>query len=114
MMKAGRVRALAVASNTRLPQHADVPTLTEVGFPGMRAAQWVAAFAHSSVPPEIIETLHKAFAQAMTAPALQEAFVRGGMLAPKHASLDETRAWIKDEMASWKRDIGDVGIVVEE
>ena len=45
MMKAGRVRALAVAADQRLPQHADVPTLAEVGYPGMRAAQWVAAFA---------------------------------------------------------------------
>jgi tripartite-type tricarboxylate transporter receptor subunit TctC len=114
MMKAGRVRALAVAADGRLPQHADVPTLTEVGFPGMRAAQWVAAFAHSSVPSDIIATLHRAFAQAMTAPGLQEAFARGGMVAPKHASLDETRAWIRDEMASWKRDVEDVGIVVEE
>jgi tripartite-type tricarboxylate transporter receptor subunit TctC len=114
MMKAGRVRALAIASDARLPQHPDVPTLAEVGYPGMRAAQWVAAFAHSSVPPEIIDTLYKAFTQAATAPALQEAFTRGGMLAPKHASLDATRAWIKDEMASWKRDVEDIGIVVEE
>src|SRR5262249_31792695 len=42
MMKAGRVRALAIAAEQRLSQHADVPTLAEVGFPGMRAAQWVA------------------------------------------------------------------------
>jgi tripartite-type tricarboxylate transporter receptor subunit TctC len=114
MMKAGRVRALAIAANERLPQHADVPTLTEVGFPGMRASQWVAAFAHSSVPADIVDTLHKAFAQAMTSPGLQEAFARGGMVAPKHASLEEARAWIKDEMASWKRDVDDVGIVVED
>src|SRR6266540_2206169 len=61
MMKAGRVRALAVAAAQRLAQHADVPTLAEVGFPGIRAAQWVAAFAPSGVPADIIATLHKAF-----------------------------------------------------
>jgi tripartite-type tricarboxylate transporter receptor subunit TctC len=114
MMKAGRVRALAVAANERLPQYADVPTLAEVGFPRMRAAQWVAAFANSAVPPEIIESLHQAFARAMTIPEMRDAFARGGMVAPRHASLDETRAWIRDEMASWKRDVEDVGIVVEE
>ena len=57
MMKAGRVRALAIAAEQRLPQHPDVPTLDEVGFPGIRASQWVAAFAPAGVPPEIIEKL---------------------------------------------------------
>ena len=50
MMKAGRVRALAIAAERRLPQHPDVPTLAEVGFPGMRASQWVAAFAPAGGP----------------------------------------------------------------
>jgi tripartite-type tricarboxylate transporter receptor subunit TctC len=61
MMKAGRVRALAIAAERRLPQHPDVPTLSEVGFPGIRASQWVAAFAPSGVAPDIIETLRHAF-----------------------------------------------------
>jgi tripartite-type tricarboxylate transporter receptor subunit TctC len=34
MMKAGRVRALAIAADERLPQHADVPTIAEVGVLG--------------------------------------------------------------------------------
>jgi len=114
MMKAGRVRALAIASDQRLPQHADVPTLSEVGFPGMRASQWVAAFAPSGVPPEIIETLHKAFLKAMTVPEMQEAFARGGMVVPRQSSLQDPKAWLRDEMASWKHDVEDVGIVVEE
>jgi tripartite-type tricarboxylate transporter receptor subunit TctC len=114
MMKAGRVRALAIASDARLPQHAGVPTLTEVGFPGIRAAQWVAAFAPAAVPPEIIDTLHKAFLKAMTVPEMQEAFARGGMVVPRPSSLEDPKAWLRDEMASWKRDVEDVGIVVEE
>ena len=114
MMKAGRVRALAIAAEQRLPQHADVPTLAEVGFPGMRAAQWVAAFAPAAVPPDIVGTLHKAFVQAMTVPEMQEAYGRGGMVVPRQSSLDDPKGWLRDEMASWKRDVEDIGIVVEE
>jgi tripartite-type tricarboxylate transporter receptor subunit TctC len=114
MMKAGRVRALAIAADARLPQHADVPTLAEVGFPGMRASQWVAAFAPSAVPPEIVDGLHKAFLKAMTVPEMREAFARGGMVVPRPSSLEDPKAWLRDEMASWKRDVEDVGIVVEE
>src|SRR5215831_7800994 len=72
MMKAGRVRALAIAADQRLPQHADVPTLAEVGYPGMRASQWVAAFAPAAVAPEIVETLRRTFLKAMTVPEMQE------------------------------------------
>jgi tripartite-type tricarboxylate transporter receptor subunit TctC len=114
MMKAGRVRALAIAADQRLPQHADVPTLAEVGYPGMRAPQWVAAFAAAAVAPEIIETLRQAFLKAMTVADMQEAFARGGMVVPRQASLDDAKGWLKEEMVSWKRDVEDLGITVEE
>jgi tripartite-type tricarboxylate transporter receptor subunit TctC len=114
MMKAGRVRALAIAADQRLPQHAGVPTLAEVGYPGMRAAQWVAAFAPAAVAPEIVETLRHAFLKAMTVADMQEAFARGGMMVPRQASLDDAKGWLKEEMASWKRDVEDLGITVEE
>ncbi len=114
MMKAGRVRALAIAAEQRLSQHADVPTLAEVGFSGIRAAQWVAAFAPSAVPAEIIETLRKAFVVAMGVPEMQEAFARRGMLVPRRSALEDAKSWLRDEMASWKRDVQDTGIVVEE
>jgi len=114
MMKAGRVRALAIAAEQRLSQHADVPTLAEVGFPGVRAAQWVAAFAPSAVPADIIETLRKAFVAAMSVPEMQAAFARGGMVVPRRSALADARGWLRDEMASWRRDVQDTGIVVEE
>jgi tripartite-type tricarboxylate transporter receptor subunit TctC len=114
MMKAGRVRALAIAAEERLAQHPDVPTLAEVGYPGMRASQWVAAFAPSGVPPDIVETLRKAFLKAMTVPDMQEAFARGGMLVPRQASIEDPRGWLREEMASWKRDVDDLHIAVEE
>jgi tripartite-type tricarboxylate transporter receptor subunit TctC len=114
MMKAGRVRALAIAADQRLPLHADVPTLAEVGYPGMRASQWVAAFAPAAVAPEIVETLRQAFLKAMTVADMQEAFARGGMMVPRQASLDDAKGWLKEEMASWKRDVENLGITVEE
>jgi tripartite-type tricarboxylate transporter receptor subunit TctC len=114
MMKAGRVRALAIAAERRLLQHPDVPTLSEVGFPGIRASQWVAAFAPSGVPPDIIEALRHAFGKAMAVPDMQEAFERGGMVVPRQSSLDDPQGWLRNEMANWKRDVDDVGIVVEE
>ena len=114
MMKAGRVRPLAVAAQQRLPAYPDVPTIAEVGFPGLRAAQWVAAFAPSGVPREIVETLHNAFVKASTAPEMQERFQKGGMVAPQQASIEDAKAWLREEMASWRRDLPEANIKLDE
>jgi tripartite-type tricarboxylate transporter receptor subunit TctC len=114
MINAGKVRALAVAAPQRLPAHPDVPTLAEVGYGGLRAAQWVAAFAPAGTPREIVEALHAAFVKASTVPELQEAFQKGGMVAPRQSSVDDARAWLQDEMASWRRDLPEANIVVDQ
>jgi hypothetical protein len=36
------------------------------------------------------------------------------MVVPARTSLEDPKAWLRNEMASWKRDVEDVGIVVEE
>ena len=50
----------------------------------------------------------------MTVPDMQDAFESGGMVVPPQSSLDDARAWLRNEMANWRRDIDDVGIMVEE
>jgi tripartite-type tricarboxylate transporter receptor subunit TctC len=114
MMKAGHVRALAISAQQRLPAFPDVPTIDEVGFPGMRASQWTAAFAPSGTPRDIVETLHKAFVKASSAPALQEAFDKSGMMVPRQDSVDDAQAWLKDEMTNLAKDIKAANIVVEQ
>jgi tripartite-type tricarboxylate transporter receptor subunit TctC len=114
MIKAGKVRPLAVAAPHRLPAWPDVPTLDELGFPGFRPSQWNAAFAPAGVPREIIDKLHNAFAEAAKAPEMQAIFEKGGLTAPVDKSADEARAWLKKEMETWRRDIADAGIKVDE
>ncbi len=68
----------------------------------------------SSSPPQIAHRMRGQIARAMTAPETHEAFERGGMVVPARTSLEDPKAWLRNEMASWKRDVEDVGIVVEE
>jgi tripartite-type tricarboxylate transporter receptor subunit TctC len=113
MMKAGHVRPLAISAPQRMPAYPDVPTIDEVGLPGVRATQWTAAFAPSGVPREIIETLHKAFVKAAASPELNATFEKGGMVVPRQASVADAQAWLKDEMTGLAKDINEAGIVVE-
>ena len=114
MIKAGKVRPLAVAADARLPAWPDVPTLNELGFTGFRPSQWNAAFAPAGVPREIIDKLHNAFAAAAQTPEMRAIFEKGGLVEPVDTNADEARAWLKNEMETWRRDIADAGIKVEE
>lgn len=113
MIKAGRVRPLAVAAEERLPAWPDVPTLNELGFKGFRPSQWNAAFAPAGVPQEIIEKLHAAITAAAQTPEMKAIFEKGGMVAPIDKTAADARAWLKNEMETWRRDIADAGIKVD-
>ena len=114
MIKAGRVRPLAIAAPQRLAAWPDVPTLEEVGFPGFRPSQWNAAFAPAGVPREIIDKLHDAIRTAANTPEMKAIFEKGGMIAPADKSAADAQAWLKREMETWRRDIADAGIKVDE
>ena len=113
MIKAGKVRPLAIAAPQRLKDFPDVPTLDELGFTGFRPSQWNAAFAPAGVPRDIIDKLHEAFSAAAKTPEMQAIFEKGGMRAPTDKSADEARAWLMQEMETWRKDIADAGIKVD-
>ena len=113
MIKAGKVRPLAVAAEARLPAWPDVPTLNELGFTGFRPSQWNAAVAPAGVPREIIDKLHNAITTAPQTPEMKAIFEKAGMIAPIDKTADDARAWLKNEMETWRRDIADAGIKVD-
>ncbi|NYE21656.1 Bug family tripartite tricarboxylate transporter substrate binding protein [Pigmentiphaga litoralis] len=57
-VRAGKLKALAVASKTRLPMLPDVPTFDEIGVPGMHAGAWYGFMAPAGTPAPIIERLN--------------------------------------------------------
>lgn len=73
-IRAGRVRAVAVASPKRLPQMPDVPTFDESGLKGFEASSWFGLVAPAKTPPRVIERLHAETARALRAPDMQEKF----------------------------------------
>lgn len=64
LMKAGRLRGIAVTSARRSPALPDLPTIAESGVPGYDVTAWFALFAPARTAPEIVAKLH---AEARTA-----------------------------------------------
>ena len=110
MIKAGQLRALAVVSDQRLAEYPDVPTMTELGYPGVGTPLWSALFAPAGTPKDVLETLHKSVIQALQSAPVQEAFKKQVIRAVPTASLDEARTWLKNELATWTKIVSEVKV----
>lgn len=78
-LKGGKVRPLAVANPTRLPQLPDVPTFAELGFKGVEAAAQVGVVAPAGTPAEVVAALQKQIATAIQQPAIRQKLVDFGI-----------------------------------
>lgn len=67
-IRAGKIRAIAVASDRRDPRIPDVPTISET-IPGMTSATWFALIAPPRMPPELVTKINAAWVQALRDPA---------------------------------------------
>ncbi|WP_245471334.1 Bug family tripartite tricarboxylate transporter substrate binding protein [Bradyrhizobium genosp. SA-3] len=71
LVKAGKLRALAVSSAERLPALPDVPTVAEAGYPGFDMSFWVGFFMPKTTPAPILETLHREIVTAAKDPTVE-------------------------------------------
>lgn len=71
-VKAGKFKALAVDSSTRLANFPDVPTLKELGYESVRIKTWYGMFAPAGTPAPIIKTLHQSIVKIYNEPAFRE------------------------------------------
>ena len=70
--RAGRLRALAVSSLTRIPALPDVPTLDESGIKGYEIVAWIGLFGPARVPGDIVNKIHADVARNVQLPDVQE------------------------------------------
>ncbi len=69
-IRAGKLRALAVASDKRFALLPDVPTVAEAGLPGYEASVWWGLVAPAKTPPEIVRQLNAETNRALGNPAI--------------------------------------------
>ena len=114
MIKAGKLKPLAIVNHERLPEFADVPTMAQVGFPDVGTIAWQAVFAPAGMPKDILETVHKAAMEAMQAPAARKVFAEQNFNIVPTKSVEEAKPWLKQEIATWTRITQEVKIPVPE
>jgi len=70
-VKAGTIRAYAIAAKTRSPALPDVPTTDEAGLPGFYGSLWHGLWAPKGTPDDVIRKLNAAARQALADPAVK-------------------------------------------
>jgi tripartite-type tricarboxylate transporter receptor subunit TctC len=114
MIKAGKMRPIAVLAEQRLADYPDVPTLAEAGFPGVGTLHWQSMLAPANTPKDVLATLFKAIGEAAKAPALQEQFAKQFVSVKPNASLEEAQTWLNGELAAWRKITAEVKIEMTE
>lgn len=99
-IKAGKLRALAVTSATRIPVLKDTPTTAELGLPKVEVYNWYGMLAPARTPPEIINKLYSAVGTALRAPDLKQQFAQQGVEVVA-SKPDEFGPFIFAETARW-------------
>ena len=111
-IKSGKLRALAVSSAKRLEQLPDVPTLDELGYPGMQDYTWVGLFVPAGTPRAIAQRLNAAVLKAV-----QNAEMRQRLDALAFevtaAPLDETSRYVRSEVEKWAKVVKETGAKVD-
>jgi tripartite-type tricarboxylate transporter receptor subunit TctC len=111
-IRAGKIRALAVASPKRITPLPDVPTVAESGVPGFEAWAWQGLVAPAGTPREALEKVRAQYSKAVADAGVRQKLTEAGV-EPLTSSPEELAGYIKSETAKWASVIKDGNIKVE-
>ncbi len=104
-----RLVALAVTSPARLPLAQEVPTLVEVGLPGVEAPSWYALVAPAATPVEVVMKLHGEIVKLAAVPEYRDQLERQAF-EPRTSAPEQFAAFLQAEYDKWGRVIRATGL----
>ena len=100
-IQAGKLRALAVASNTRIGQMPDVPTFAELNLPALNQTSWTGIAAPAGTPADILEILYQAVRKVAADPAMIENLKNRGVIPPEEMSPEAFEQMMSERLVSY-------------
>ncbi|MBL8377222.1 MAG: tripartite tricarboxylate transporter substrate binding protein [Burkholderiales bacterium] len=98
LVKAGRLRALAVTGRERSKLLPEVPTMIEVGMKNFEFNTWYGFWGPARLPPAVLKTLESAAAKVMDMPEVKATLLQAGFESSFRNSVDFA-AFIENDMA---------------
>jgi tripartite-type tricarboxylate transporter receptor subunit TctC len=101
LIKAGKVRALAVTTTTRWPAAPEIPTLAEAGVPGYDMSAWFGLFAPGGTPKPLVDDLNKHIVAILKTPEMQQKMLELGAQ-PVGDSPEQFANFVRADNKKWK------------
>jgi len=111
-IRSGKLKALATGGSKRNPILPDLPTISEAGVPGYEANNWWGVVAPAGTPPEIVQKLNAAVAEALNTERLKKAFAAEGAEVLRMTPAEFAR-FVADETAKWGKVVKEANIKLE-
>lgn len=112
LIKSGKVRALAVATPSRLPELQNVPTFAEAGYPGFEVNAWYALYAPAKTPKDVLARLTASLTQVLKLPEVQEKFSNLGVRT-RPGTPQELATFTVEEWTRYGKVIQSAGIRID-
>ena len=113
MVKAGRLRPLAVTTATRFGRMPEIPTVIESGIAGFDADIWYGIVAPAKTPAAIVKKISDDIAKVVAEPEMQ-AKLRDRGLEPAYLDSAKTSELIKQDVSRWKEIIQRLKLTLDE
>jgi tripartite-type tricarboxylate transporter receptor subunit TctC len=101
-IKSGKIRPLAVANATRLPQFPEIPTFAELGWKNVEAAALVGIVAPSGTAPDVINTLQKQVSAVISQPSIKQKLMDFG-IEPVGSTPQQFADLLRAENVRWHK-----------
>jgi tripartite-type tricarboxylate transporter receptor subunit TctC len=103
MVKAGRLRALAVTSRERSTLMPEVPGMAEAGLPDYAIAFWYGFFVPTGTPPDVIRKIYDATMVAAQKPEVKATLAREGTEVANSKSPEDFAVFLAEDAKLWVR-----------
>lgn len=110
LVRAGRLRALAVTSEERLSALPDVPSLAEAGMPGLGLREWEGMVAPAGTPRAIIDKWNDALFRVLATADARRRLAELGMTVASANAPGDFAGLIRQELQQWGRFVKASGI----
>lgn len=111
-VRSGKLRALAIASTQRSPVLPDLMTMSEAGYPQVRADNWYGIVVAAATPKPVIARLSELFMRSIEAPETRQRLATLGVEA-RASTPDAFLAFWRSEYEHWGNLIRTVGIKLD-
>ncbi|MBD9667725.1 tripartite tricarboxylate transporter substrate binding protein [Variovorax sp. VRV01] len=111
-VQAGRLRALAVTSKTRVPSMPEVPTVAESGIPGFELLSWYGIWGSAHMPAAVVDRLNAEIAKAVDTPALKAKFAELSFIAAR-SNPAQFRELIREDLSKIGQAVKEANIRID-